>query len=88
MIIPFSPAVGMAQPYQASRPIHQPEPQGPVNLRVRVTREEHQVLRHLAVDTERPLGDLLHEGVERLITYYQASGFEQARINREEACDD
>lgn len=87
MIIHLCRHIGVAHPYHPSTPERQHQPQGPVNLRVRVNKTEHQALRRLAVDLDRPLGDLLHEGAELLLRYYQAQGVALAQKNREEACD-
>jgi len=57
-----------------------------MTLRVRVSRKENRNLRHLALDQERTVQDLLHEGVELVLRYHQAQGY--AAQNREEACDD
>lgn len=56
-----------------------------MTLRVKVTRRDNRRLRHLALDQERTVQDLLHEAVERLLVYYMAQGI-PAR-NREDACD-
>ena len=88
MIIHLCRHIGMAQPCNPYTPNHQHQPQGPVNLRVRVNKTEHQALRRLSVDLDRPLGDLLHEGAELLCRYYKAQGAATAAANREDACDD
>jgi len=69
---------------QTKKPQHTPDP---VTVRLKLSRREYKDVRRLSVELDRPVGELLHEGVEMLFRTYQAMGAMTVQSNREDACD-